>query len=158
VNRIAHDGTLLADAPAASPDGSLYARWRTGPTYRLVNLAGDPPAWQSVDLDLLELLVFDQCLVFGAAYPGTGLTLDAIARRDAVVRQARDTISALYRAFAGRVSVDRRLQLLRDVAHAVAGGAGSAGSLLPFRAYDPEPAVVAAALTAGARLAATADG
>lgn len=146
-------------APTAGPetpslDGGIYARWQTGPRYRLVNLAGDPAAWRSIDLDLLELLVFDQCIVFGAAYAGDFAALAGAARRDAVVRQSRNTIWGAYRAYARRAGASRRLQLLHDVAEAAEAGNGSIGSLLPFRVRDPAVAIRAAAATARARLAA----
>jgi hypothetical protein len=153
MNRVIQHDAAPAGASQAAPDGGLYARWRTGPQYRLVNLAGDPAAWLSIDLDLLELLVFDQCLVFGAAYAGGPAALGRAARRDAVVRQSRDTLWAAYRAYTKRAAVSRRRRLLHDVAEAAAAGAGSIGSLLPFGACDMEAAIVSAAATARARLA-----
>ena len=145
MNRTSESHPLLVEVPATSPDSGLFARWLAEPTYRLANLAGDPESWCSVDVDLLELLVFDQCVVFGAAFPGTLAALDAIAGRDRIVRQSRHTIWMLYAAFAARTRVDRRLRLLRDVSAAVSAGVGSRGSLLPFGACDPARTVASEA-------------
>lgn len=137
---MAHEATAIDAAPAG-----VYERWRVEPKYRLNNLAGDAPAWRFIGLGELELLAFDQCLVFGAAFPGDGSELAGAARRDAVVRQARDVAWAAYAAYARRTSVERRLNFTRELAAAVEGGTGSPGSLLVVAMCDGATAVVAQA-------------
>ncbi len=148
MNEIAHEAIVIDATPA-----SVYARWCVEPKYRLNNLAGDAPAWRFVGLAELELLAFDQCLVFGATYPGDATELPATARRDAVVRQARDVTWAVYRVYATRASVDRRLRLAYELAAAVDAGTGSAGSLLPLAMCDGDATVVAEAQALRDRLA-----
>lgn len=143
--------TSLEALIEAAPDGA-YARWRGEPKYRLNNLAGDAPAWRFIELAELELVAFDQCLVLGAAYPGDADGLAVAARRDAVVRQARDIACSVYRAYAGRATVERRLLLARELAAAVEHGTGSCGSLLPMVMCDGDRAVVAEAKALRARL------
>ncbi|MBI5285310.1 MAG: hypothetical protein HY874_09475 [Chloroflexi bacterium] len=137
--------TTGLDTRAAAPMGELHARWRAAPQYHLANLASDPPAWREIPLDMLELLAFDQCLVFGATCSATAATIDGIARRDAVVRQTRDALWAIYRCVALRMQPPRRLALMREVAHAVERGTGSVASLLAFTACDSDRSVRAAA-------------
>ena len=142
---------LIDDAPAGA-----YARWRAEPKYRLNNLAGDAPAWRFIELADLELLAFDQCLVFGAAYPGDANGLADAARRDAVVRQARDIAWSVYRAYARRATVEQRLLFARELAAAVEGGTGSCGSLLPIAMCDGDRSVAAEAKALRTRLLQTA--
>jgi len=137
--------TTRVGARASAPVGTLFGRWRSAPQYQLANLAGDPPAWREVPLDMLELLAFDQCLVFGATCSATAATIDRVARRDAVVRQSRDTLWAIYRCVAMRMRPERRLALMQEVVHAVECGTGSVASLLPFTACDPDRTVRRAA-------------
>lgn len=151
MNEIASHALDTGQTPAG-----VYTRWRAEPKYRLNNLAGDPTAWRWVDLDELELVAFDQCVVFGATFPGTVAELAAAARRDAVVRQARDLTWAAYRAYARRASVERRVRFARELGDAVETGTGSTGSLLPVAMCDGDAAVVATALTQCARVAAAA--
>ncbi len=133
--------TARLDTREPAPVGALYGRWRSAPQYQLANLAGDPPAWREIPLDMLELLAFDQCLVFGATCSATVASIDGVARRDAVVRQARDTLWAIYRCVAMRMQPERRLALMHEVAHAVECGTGSVASLLPFAVCDPDRSV-----------------
>ena len=137
--------TTRLETRASAPIGALYGRWRSAPQYQLANLAGDPPAWREIPLDVLELLAFDQCLVLGAACSATAATIGRAARHDAVARQARDTLWAIYRCVAMRMRPERRLALLHEVAHAVECGTGSVASLLAFTACDPDRSVRAAA-------------
>lgn len=120
----------------------MYARWRTAPKYRLNNLAGDASAWAFIDLTELELLAFDQCLVFGAAYPGTAAELPGAMRRDAVVRQVRDATWAAYRSYAGRSTLERRLGFVHELASALELGISSAGALLPAAACETDAVIV----------------
>jgi hypothetical protein len=136
---------------AAAPDG-VYAGWRAAPKYRLNNLVGDILGWRFVELAELELLAFDQCIVFGAAFPGTAAELAPAARRDAVVRQAHDATWAAYRAYAARASADRRRSFARELAAAVEDGTGSAASLLPPSICDEDASVIAEAHALHARL------
>lgn len=134
-----------APASAAPAPGALYERWRNEPRYRLINLETDPAAWRVVPLDTLELLAFDQCLVFGAACPDPAADVDRAARRDRVVRDAWADARALYAAVAARLPRDRRLALIDELAAALADGVSSANALRPFLTLDPDPAVRAAA-------------
>jgi hypothetical protein len=146
VNEAASDRAVVA-----TPDG-VYAGWRAAPKYRLNNLAGDILAWRFVELAELELLAFDQCVVFGAVFPGEPSELAGAARRDAVVRQARETTWAVYCAYATRATVERRLSFVRELAAAVGNGTGSAASLLPPSICDEEAYVAAEAHALHARL------
>ena len=143
---------IAIDALMDAALGGVYARWRDEPKYRLNNLAGDTAAWRFIGLAELELLAFDQCIVFGATYPGSEHELTDAARRDAVVGQAREIAWAVYRAYARRASVERRLCLAREVAAAIEAGTGSSGSLLPIGACDEDGAVVAEAKAIRSRL------
>ncbi len=147
-----NNGSNHATAALPAAEG-VFARWRAEPKYRLNNLAGDEPAWRFVDLAELELLAFDQCIVFGAAFPGGASELPAAARRDAVVRQARDVAWAAYRAYARRADVERRLRFAHELAAAVGGGVGSSGSLLVVATCDADGGVTAEADALRARLA-----
>jgi hypothetical protein len=138
---------LDASAPAAPRTGALYERWRSEPQYRLSNLAGDPEAWRVVPLDTLELLAFDQCLVFGAVCPDSA-AVDRAARRDRVVKQSRDTLFAIFDCVTKRMSPARRLALMRGVACAVEQDISSPAALLPFTRWDDDPSVRAAAARA----------
>lgn len=135
------------DASAAAPPqtGALYARWRTEPQYRLMNLARDPEAWHVVPLDMLQLLAFDQCIVFGAACPDVNVSLASAGRRDRVVKQSHLALWAVYSRVMARMSPERRIALMHEVALAVAGGLGSPASLLPFTHWDDDPSVRLAA-------------
>jgi hypothetical protein len=135
------------DAPSSVPvpPGTLYARWRAAPQFRLTNLLGDPAAWRLAPVDLLELLVFDQCIIFGAVCPYTGDALDRVARRDAVVMQTRKTLWAIYACAVERIGREQRLALMHEVALAVECGPGSAGSLQPFLRCEPDASIRAAA-------------
>lgn len=141
------------DAPSRVPipPGTLYARWRSAPQYRLINLVGDPAAWRVSPLDVLELLVFDQCIIFGAVCPYTGDAVDRIARHDAVVMQTRKTLWAIYACVVERMTREQRLALMHEVALAVECGPGSVGSLQPFLRCEPDASIrAAAAARAGA--------
>jgi hypothetical protein len=135
------------DAASSAPvlAGTLYARWRSAPQYRLTNMLGDPLAWRVVPVELLELLVFDQCIIFGAVCPHTGDALNRIARRDAVVMQTRKTLWAIYACAVERMPREQRLALMHEVALAVECGPGSAGSLQPFLRCEPDASIRAAA-------------
>jgi hypothetical protein len=146
MERMTHPGAVLAEAGGGNAVGRVYARWRTGPTYQLAYLAGDPLEWPHVDIEALELLVFDQCMVFGAAFPGSREELARAARRDKVVRRVRKMAWAVYEAFAARASVDRRLHMLDEVMAGIDAGGGSIGSLVPFCECDADEGVVAAAV------------
>ncbi len=141
-------------APVVAAADGVYPRWRGAPKYRLNNLAGDVLGWRFIDLDELEVLAFDQCVVFGATFPGDAGELVAAARRDAVVRQARGIAWAAYRAYVQRADAARRRRFARGLATAVDDGAGSSGSLLPVVLCDADAAVGAEANTVLARLAA----
>lgn len=147
---------LDASAPAAPQTGALYDRWRSEPRYRLINIETDPAAWRVVSLDTLELLAFDQCLVFGAACPDPAADVDRAARRDRVVRDAWADARALYAAVAARLPRARRLTLIDEIAAALADGVSSPNALLPFTTCDPDPAIRAAALSRAAGLQARA--
>jgi hypothetical protein len=135
------------DAPSRAPlpPGTLYARWRSTPQHRLTNLLSDAVVWRVVPLDVLELLVFDQCIIFGAVCPYTGDALDRVARRDAVVMQTRKTLWAIYACAVERMGREQRLALMHEVALAVECGPGSAGSMLPFLKCEPDASIRAAA-------------
>jgi len=136
---------LDASAPAPPQTGALYERWRSEPQYRLLNLTGDPEAWRVVPLDMLQLLAFDQCIVFGAACPDVNVSLASAGRRDRVLKQSHLTLWAVYSRVMARMSPERRIALMREVALAVADGLGSPASLLPFSRWDDDPSVRAAA-------------
>ncbi|HYM15392.1 MAG TPA: hypothetical protein VEZ14_07515 [Dehalococcoidia bacterium] len=133
--------TTVEPATTAPLPGPIYVRWRAEPPFRLLNLAGDPDAWGTLPLDAVELLLFDQCLVFGAAYPGPLYALDHIARRDRVVRVARDRLRIAYACFVARSPADRRIAIAREVAQTVALHLGSAASLIPFVHWDTDEGV-----------------
>lgn len=142
--------TVVFESP--EPNG-VFARWRATPKYRLNNLAGDPTAWRTIGVGELEVLSFDQSIVFGAAFPGTASELAAAMRRDAVVRQARDAAWTVHRAYAFRADAERRLRFVRELAAAIEIGTGSAGSLLPAISSDGDPIVAAEARRLIVRLA-----
>lgn len=137
--------TSQLDALWPALAGTLYARWQSAVQYQLINLASDPAACRWISLDLLEMLAFDQCLVFGAACPQATDSLDRLAQRDAVVRRTRNTLWAVYGWVTKRMPPERRLRLLHEVAQAVECGTGSAASLLPFVECDPDASIKAAA-------------
>jgi hypothetical protein len=141
-----------SDALVEAASNGAYATWRGAPKYRLNNLAGDILAWRFIEIAELELLAFDQCIVFGAVFPGEHSELAGAARRDAVVRQARDVAWAVYAAYARRTNVERRLRFARELAAAVEGGTGSRGSLLPQALCDGDASVVEEANALFARL------
>ena len=135
------------DSPSrvAVPPGTLYARWRSTPQHRLINQLGEALTWRMVPIDVLELLVFDQCIIFGAVCPQAGDAVDGIARRDAVVMQTRKTLRAIYACAVERMGREQRLALMHEVALAVECGPGASGSMLPFMKCDPDASIRAAA-------------
>jgi hypothetical protein len=136
---------LSAPSRVPVPPGTLYARWRSTPQHQLTNLLSDTLAWHVVPIDVLELLVFDQCIIFGAVCPHAGEAVNQIARRDAVVMQTRKTLWAIYACAVERIGRDQRLTLMHEVALAVECGPGSAGSLVAFIKCDPDASIRAAA-------------
>lgn len=139
--------TRIAPAREAStPPGALYLRWRAVEPHVLVNLTNDDESWPALPLDDLELLAFDQCLLFGAAYPGSPAFVEWAARRDRVVRRCRDRLFAAYAWVTAKMEPARRVALMHEVAHAVDQGAGSPAALLPFTHWDRDDTVRAAAV------------
>jgi len=129
---------------AALSGTGLYARWLSAPQYRLANLARDEDGWPVLDIGLLELISFDQCVILGAVCP-TVEDAARLSRRDAVTADVRKTAFAAYLALAGRTPRGRRLELLQEVAVAVGRGVGSVGSFLPFIEVDPDGEISSAA-------------
>jgi hypothetical protein len=136
-------------APPQEPPvlpGALYVRWRAAEPYVLMNLMNATESWPALPLDELELLALDQCLVFGASYPGSPAFVEWAARRDRVVRRSRDRLFAAYACVTTKLEPARRIALMHEVAHAVEQGAGSPAALLPFTHWDHDDTVRAAAL------------
>jgi hypothetical protein len=141
---MATPGTPAAET-ATSP-GALYLRWRGVEPHVLMNLMNSVELWPALPLDDLELLAFDQCLLFGAAYPGSPAFVEWAARRDRVVRRSRDRLFAAYSCVTRRMGPALRTALMHEVAHAVDQGVGSPAALLPFTHWDHDDAVRAAAM------------
>ena len=139
--------TRIAPAQYTSmPPGALYRRWRAVEPHVLMNLTNDAESWPALALDDLELLAFDQCILFGAAYPGSPAFVEWAARRDRVVRTCRDRLLRAYALMTARLEPARRIALMHEVAHAVEQGVGSPAALLPFTHWDHDAGVRAAAV------------
>lgn len=142
---------MTSVASYATSAGSLFDRWRVEPSYRLINMGAEPEAWPVLPLAELELLAFDQCIVFGAACPGSPAFAEWAARRDRVVRQARDRLFQAYACVMSRMKPIRRIALMYEVADAIESGVGSQAALVPFTHWDRDDAVRAAAAERASR-------
>jgi hypothetical protein len=139
------DGIAAAHETSRLP-GALYLRWRAAEPHILINLMNDTESWPALPLDEFELLAFDQCILFGAAYPGSPAFVEWAARRDRLVRRSRDRLFAAYACVTTKMDPARRITLMHEVAHAIDEGAGSCASLLPFTHWDRDDAVRVAAV------------
>ncbi len=136
---------IAATGATPTQSGGLYDRWRAEAPHVLMNRMNASELWPALPLAELELLAFDQCLLFGAAYPGSPAFVEWAARRDRVVRQSRDRLFAAYACVTTKMDPARRISLMHEVAHAVDQGAGSTAALLPFTHWDHDDSVRAAA-------------